>query len=191
MKSRSLLQQAPRGMEGQRKNRTRSSDKVAQNQVYLCNFDTSRRYTLPQLFQGHGNASWMAVVQARSAKKQSGCGHDKIVIATDAGPKLLLFKPDEFDILLMKDRYMEDWSDPWSEDRAVNAAKKESVHEKAKEVTEVSDSPGAAGSAPPLVDLSKVPAEPVEPDEAIQANSQAMAKVRGQKTFRSIRGVPK
>ena len=119
-------------MEGQRKNRTRSSDKVAQNQVCLGNFETSRRYTLPQLFQGQVNVSCMAVVQAQSTKKQSGCSHDKIVIATDADPKLWLFKPDEFDILAMNDRYMKDWSDPWSEDRAVNAAQKKLVHEKAK-----------------------------------------------------------
>ena len=74
MKSGSLLQQAPKGLEGEegRKNRTRSSDNVAYNQVYLGNFETSRRYTLPQMFQNAMNVSCMAVVRARRTKKLVG-----------------------------------------------------------------------------------------------------------------------
>ena len=67
-------------------NRTRSADHVKVDQAYVANFDTARCYTMPQLFQGALSLSSMALVVAKSTKKQQGCKHDRIVIATDALP---------------------------------------------------------------------------------------------------------
>ena len=85
----------------------------------------------------------------------------------------------------MHDRYMKDWSDPWLQDRQAQAELKELKHGGFQESV---DSGGAAGSG--IAREETIPAQPSQVDADIEANAKAMLKVKGQQTFRSIRGNP-
>ena len=79
---------------------------------------------------------------------------------------------------------MKDWSDPWLQDGKDQADhKKRSV---LREIRESDDSGGAVGSG--IVRDETTPAQPPLADADIEANAQAMSKIKGQKNFRSIRG---
>ena len=101
------------------KSRSRSADKLKDNEVYYGDFKTSQRYTMVQLFHGAQLVSCVSGVQCASVKDPQGikrkgesAEEDKIKIGADAKVKVLLIRRDHGEMIQDKDRYMSTWIDP-------------------------------------------------------------------------------
>jgi len=156
-------------------NRTRGGDKVKPNQAYIAEFDTARYYTMPMTFQGDlANVVTVAVVLARHTKKQQGCKHDKIVIASYAKPMVWLFKIDDAEILPINHRYMKNWEDPWEKARQLQANQKQ-----------------AAKDAEVPWRSEQKPQTEQPKDLDLEGNSKAMSRVIDQQAFKNVAGESK